>query len=45
VTPAGFAFGGSKLSGIGRENAAAAVEHYTELRSVYVGQGGIGAPY
>jgi betaine-aldehyde dehydrogenase len=45
LTPAGFPFGGSKLSGIGRENAAAAVEHYTELRSVYVGQGGVDAPY
>jgi betaine-aldehyde dehydrogenase len=45
LTPAGFPFGGSKLSGIGRENAAAAVAHYTELRSVYVGQGGAGAPF
>ncbi len=45
LTPAGFPFGGSKLSGIGRENAAAAVAHYTELRSVYVGQGGTGAPF
>ena len=45
LTPAGFPFGGSKLSGLGRENAAAAVEHYTELRSVYVGGGGVHAPY
>ncbi len=45
LTPAGFPFGGSKLSGIGRENAAAAVEHYTELRSVYVGRGAVDAPY
>ena len=45
LTPAGFAFGGSKLSGIGRENAAAAVAHYTEMKSVYVGQGSIDAPY
>jgi betaine-aldehyde dehydrogenase len=45
LTPAGFPFGGSKLSGIGRENAALAVEHYTEVRSVYVGQGGVGAPF
>jgi betaine-aldehyde dehydrogenase len=45
LTPAGFPFGGSKLSGMGRENAAAAVEHYTEVRSVYVGQGRVDAPY
>ena len=45
LTPAGFPFGGSKLSGIGRENAAAAIAHYTEVKSVYVGQGGVHAPY
>jgi betaine-aldehyde dehydrogenase len=45
LTPPGFPFGGSKLSGIGRENAALAVEHYTEVRSVYVGQGGVDAPF
>ena len=29
-------FGGYKLSGVGREMGAAAIEHYTELKSVLI---------
>ncbi|YCI06019.1 betaine-aldehyde dehydrogenase (plasmid) [Ensifer sp. D2-11] len=36
LTPAGMAFGGIKRSGIGRENGRAAVDHYTQLKSVFV---------
>ncbi len=45
LTPAGLPFGGVKASGIGRENAAAAVEHFTQVKSVYVGMGRVDAPY
>ena len=38
-------FGGYKQSGIGRENSAAAIEHYTQLKSVYVEMGDVDAPY
>lgn len=33
-------FGGFKESGVGRENGARALEDYTEMRSVWVNQGG-----
>ena len=36
VMDAAMPFGGLKQSGIGRENGAAALEHYTELKSVIV---------
>ncbi|MGR3540153.1 MAG: betaine-aldehyde dehydrogenase [Hasllibacter sp.] len=45
LTPAGYAFGGSKLSGIGRENARATLDHYTEVQSIYVGMGPVEAAY
>lgn len=45
LTPVEMPFGGVKLSGLGRENSAAAIEHYSQLKSVYVGMGGIEAPY
>ncbi|MEM7296262.1 MAG: betaine-aldehyde dehydrogenase [Pseudomonadota bacterium] len=38
-------FGGMKGSGVGRENSKAAVEHYSELKSVYVRMGDLDAPY
>ena len=38
-------FGGSKQSGVGRENSAAAVEHYSQLKSVYVRMGDLEAPF
>lgn len=38
-------FGGVKLSGVGRENAKIAIEHYSQLKSVYVRMGDVEAPY
>ncbi|WP_373356178.1 betaine-aldehyde dehydrogenase [Pseudoroseicyclus sp. CXY001] len=38
-------FGGVKASGVGRENAHAALEHYSQLRSVYVRMGDVEAPF
>lgn len=45
LTPVEMPFGGVKMSGLGRENSAAAIEHYSQLKSVYVGMGGVEAPY
>ena len=45
ITPIEMPFGGNKQSGIGRENGKAAIEHYTQLKSVYVAMGAIDAPY
>jgi betaine-aldehyde dehydrogenase len=45
VTPIELPFGGMKLSGLGRENGRAAIEHYTQLKSVYVAKGDVDAPY
>jgi len=45
VTPVELPFGGVKMSGLGRENGRAALEHYTQLKSVYVAMGDIDAPY
>jgi betaine-aldehyde dehydrogenase len=45
LTPVESPFGGSKLSGVGRENSRAAIEHYTQIKSVYVGMGPVDAPY
>ena len=45
LTPVEAPFGGSKLSGVGRENGHAAVEHYSQVKSVYLGLGPVDAPY
>lgn len=45
LTPVEGPFGGNKMSGVGRENGRAAVEHYTQVKSVYVGMGPVDAPY
>jgi betaine-aldehyde dehydrogenase len=45
VTPIELPFGGMKLSGLGRENGRAALEHYTQLKSVYVAMGDVDSPY
>jgi betaine-aldehyde dehydrogenase len=45
LTPVEAPFGGVKGSGVGRENSRAAIEHYSQLRSVYVGMGDVEAPY
>lgn len=38
-------FGGMKGSGVGRENSKAAIEHYSQLKTVYVKMGPVDAPY
>ena len=43
--PVEVPFGGVKLSGVGRENAKAAIEHYSQLKSVYVRMGEVEAPF
>lgn len=45
LAPVEAPFGGSKLSGVGRENSKAAIEHYSELKGVYVGMGDVEAPF
>ncbi|WP_373236435.1 betaine-aldehyde dehydrogenase [Cohaesibacter celericrescens] len=36
LTPVEAPFGGVKMSGVGRENSKAAIDHYSQLKSVYV---------
>ncbi len=43
--PVEVPFGGMKASGVGRENSRAAIEHYSQLKSVYVRMGDVEAPY
>ncbi|MEX0661453.1 MAG: betaine-aldehyde dehydrogenase [Balneolaceae bacterium] len=45
VNPVEIPFGGYKMSGIGRENGRAAIESYTQLKTVYVEMEGIGKPF
>ncbi len=45
VDPVGGTCGGSKLSGVGRESAEAAIDHYSQLKSVYVGMAPVEAPF
>jgi betaine-aldehyde dehydrogenase len=45
LTPVEAPFGGMKQSGVGRENGHAAVQHYTQVKSVYVGMGPVDAPF
>ena len=45
ITPIEVPFGGVKQSGIGRENSLAAVEHYTQRKTVYVETGSVDSPY
>jgi betaine-aldehyde dehydrogenase len=45
ITPVELPFGGVKMSGLGRENGRAALEHYTQLKSVYVAMADIESPY
>ena len=45
VTPIELPFGGVKSSGLGRENGRAAIEHYTQLKSVYVAMQDVQSPY
>ena len=45
LTPVEMPFGAVKASGVGRENSRAAVEHYTQVKAVYVGTGPVDSPY
>jgi len=36
LTPSEVPFGGFKMSGIGRENGLAAIEHFTQTKTIYV---------
>lgn len=36
LAPPEVPFGGHKMSGIGRENGLASIEHYTQTKTVYV---------
>jgi betaine-aldehyde dehydrogenase len=45
ITPIELPFGGYKQSGHGRENSLAAIQHYTQLKSVYVELGNVESPY
>jgi betaine-aldehyde dehydrogenase len=45
ITPIELPFGGYKQSGMGRENSLAAIQQYTQLKSVYVELGNVDAPY
>ncbi|KIN71617.1 betaine-aldehyde dehydrogenase [Sulfitobacter guttiformis] len=38
-------FGGVKASGVGRENSKAAIEHYSQVKSVFVRMGDMEAPF
>ena len=45
LTPVEAPFGGMKMSGVGRENSRAAIDHYSQLKSVYVCLGDTEAPF
>ncbi len=45
LTPIEMPFGGVGQSGIGRENSRRALDHYTQLKSVFVASNGVDAPY
>ncbi|PTX54083.1 betaine aldehyde dehydrogenase [Litoreibacter ponti] len=45
LAPVEAPFGGSKASGVGRENSKEAINHYSEVKSVYVGMGPVEAPF
>lgn len=45
LTPVELPFGGVKNSGIGRENALAALDHYSQIKSIYVETGNVDSPY
>jgi betaine-aldehyde dehydrogenase len=45
LTPVAMPFGGSKQSGIGRENGLAVLDFYSERKSVYVNLGRVESPY
>lgn len=42
--PPGVPFGGYKQSGLGRENGTATIDHYTQLKTVFVEAGDVDCP-
>jgi betaine-aldehyde dehydrogenase len=45
LAPVEAPFGGMKMSGVGRENSKAAIEHYSQLKGVYVAMTDVEAPF
>jgi betaine-aldehyde dehydrogenase len=45
INPIEMPFGGNKQSGMGRENGVATLDHYTQLKSIYVELGEVICPY
>ena len=45
IAPVEAPFGGVKASGVGRENSAEALNHYSQVKTVYVGMNPVEAPY
>jgi betaine-aldehyde dehydrogenase len=45
VTPPEVPFGGYKQSGVGRENGLQAIEHYTQVKTIYVNLGDVAETY
>jgi len=45
LAPVEAPFGGSKLSGVGRENSKLALDHYSEMKGVYVAMNDVEAPF
>ncbi|WP_432255758.1 betaine-aldehyde dehydrogenase [Limimaricola sp. AA108-03] len=45
LTPVEAPFGGMKMSGVGRENGQVAIEHWSQLKTVYVAMGAVEAPF
>ncbi|NVK33657.1 MAG: betaine-aldehyde dehydrogenase [Rhodobacteraceae bacterium] len=45
LTPVAMPFGGYKKSGMGRENGHAAIEYYSQIKSVYVEMGDVEAAF
>jgi len=45
LAPVEAPFGGSKASGVGRENSKLAINHYSEMKMVYVSMNDVEAPF
>ncbi|MEL7104480.1 MAG: betaine-aldehyde dehydrogenase [Pseudomonadota bacterium] len=45
LAPVEAPFGGTKASGVGRENSKLAINHYSEMKMVYVSMNDVEAPY
>ncbi|WP_424831887.1 betaine-aldehyde dehydrogenase [Ruegeria sp.] len=45
LAPVEAPFGGSKMSGVGRENSKLAINHFSEMKTVYVSMNEVEAPY